>query len=153
MPIVHLFVSCAHVNLCHFFSSSWCQGLAATSAWGSSWTFLFVFLNKTFLIPSIVHAPDRSKVVVLVLFLFCVALWFILRDASCFKVFPCSLYSCFIIPFSIVITSLGAEELVCVLLVHLFVCFVCVSFCHFSLPLVVWGWLWFVIVALPGLFY
>ena len=39
--IVHLFVSYAHVNLCHFFSSSWCQGLAATSACGSSWTFLF----------------------------------------------------------------------------------------------------------------
>ena len=38
------------------------------------------------------------------------------------------------------------------LLVHLFVCFVCVSFCHFS-PLGVGGWLRFVIVALPGLFY
>ena len=41
---MHLFVSYAHVNLCHFFSSSWCQGLAATSACGSSWTFLFIFL-------------------------------------------------------------------------------------------------------------
>ena len=30
-----VFVSYAHVNLCHFFSSSWCQGLAATSACGS----------------------------------------------------------------------------------------------------------------------
>ena len=40
---MHLFVSYAHVNLCHFFSSSWCQGLAATSACGSSWTFLFTF--------------------------------------------------------------------------------------------------------------
>ena len=38
--IVHLFVSYADVNLCHFFSSSGCQGLAATSAYGSSWTFL-----------------------------------------------------------------------------------------------------------------
>ena len=44
MLIVHLFVSFAHINLCHFFSSSWCQGLAATSACGSSWTFLFTFL-------------------------------------------------------------------------------------------------------------
>ena len=43
MLIVHLFVSYAHVNLCHFFSSSWCQGLALTSACGSSWTFLFTF--------------------------------------------------------------------------------------------------------------
>ena len=44
MLIVHLFVSCAHVNLYHIFSSSWCQGLAATSVCGSSWTFLFTFL-------------------------------------------------------------------------------------------------------------
>ena len=87
------------------------------------------------------------------LYLFCVALWFILRGTSCFKVFPCSLSSCFVIPFSIVITSLGKREPVCVLLVHLFVCFVRVSFCHFSLPRGVGGWLWFVIVALPGLFY
>ena len=43
MLIVHVFVSYAHANLCHFFSSSWCQGLAATSACGSSWTFLFTF--------------------------------------------------------------------------------------------------------------
>ena len=43
MLIVHLFVSYAHVNLCHFFSSSWCRGLAAASASGSSWTFLFTF--------------------------------------------------------------------------------------------------------------
>ena len=47
MLIVHLFVSYAHVNLCHFFFSSWCQGLAATSACGSSWTFLFTFLQVT----------------------------------------------------------------------------------------------------------
>ena len=44
MLIVHLFVSYAHVNLCHFFSSFWYQGLTATSACGSSWTFLFSFL-------------------------------------------------------------------------------------------------------------
>ena len=43
---------------------------------------------------------------------------------------------------------LEKSELVCVLLVHLFVCF-----CHCSLPLGVGGWLRFVIVALPGLFY
>ena len=45
----------------------------------------------------------------MVLFLFCVALWFILRGVRCFKVFPCSLSSCFVIPFSIVIISLGEE--------------------------------------------
>ena len=44
MLIVHVFVSYAHANLCHFFSSSWCRGLAAASACGSSWTFLFIFL-------------------------------------------------------------------------------------------------------------
>ena len=38
-----LFVSYAHVNLCHSFSSTWCQGLAASSACGSFWTFLFTF--------------------------------------------------------------------------------------------------------------
>ena len=37
----YLFVSYLFVNLCHVFSSSWCQGLAVTSACGSSWTFLF----------------------------------------------------------------------------------------------------------------
>ena len=43
--IVYLFVSYAHVNLCHFFSSSWCRGLAAVaSVCVSSWTFLFTFL-------------------------------------------------------------------------------------------------------------
>ena len=52
---------------------------------------------------------DRSKAVVPVLFLFCVALWFILQHASCFKVFPSSLSSCFVLLFDIVITSLGEE--------------------------------------------
>ena len=42
--IVPLFVSYAHVNLCHYFSSSWYQRLAATSACGCSCTFLFTFL-------------------------------------------------------------------------------------------------------------
>ena len=46
MLIMHLFVSYAHINLCHFFSSSKCQGLAATSACGSSWTFLFSFFKS-----------------------------------------------------------------------------------------------------------
>ena len=33
-----------HTLICHFFSFSWCRGLAAASACGSSWTFLFTFL-------------------------------------------------------------------------------------------------------------
>ena len=43
-----LFVSYAHVNLCHFFSSSWCRGFTAASACGSSWTFLFPFFSSTY---------------------------------------------------------------------------------------------------------
>ena len=57
----------------------------------------------------VVYATGRSKAVVPVLFLLCAILWFILRGASCFKVFPFSLSSCFVIPSSIVITSLGEE--------------------------------------------
>ena len=70
----------------------------------STW---FVHTKDNF--PRVVYASDRSKAVVPVLFLFCMALWFILRGASCFKVFLCSLSSCFVIPFSIVITSLVEE--------------------------------------------
>ena len=42
------------------------------------------------------------------------------------------LYSCFVIPYSVVIIPLEKRELVCVLLVQMFVCFVRVSFCHCS---------------------
>ena len=91
-----------------------------------------------------------SKAVVPLLFLFCVALWFILWGASCFKVFLCSLSTSFLL----VLWSpcLGKRELDCVCLVHLIVCFACVGSCAFSLPLFVGGWLRFVIVALPGHF-
>ena len=41
MLIAHLFVNYAHVNLCHFFSSTWYQWLGAISARGSSGTFHF----------------------------------------------------------------------------------------------------------------
>ena len=77
----------------------------------------------------VVYSTDRSKAVVPVLFLFCVALRFILRGASCYKVFLCS----FFIPFSIVITSLG-EEGAGLCASRALVCFVRFSFCHFSLP-------------------
>ena len=43
--IVHLFVSYAHVNLCQFFSSPWCQAMPATSAYGFSWTFLLTYFQ------------------------------------------------------------------------------------------------------------
>ena len=59
--------------------------------------------------PLVDFATDPSKAVVPVLFLFCLTLWFILRSASRFIVLPCSLSSCFFVPLSIVITSLGEE--------------------------------------------
>ena len=102
--------------------------------------------------PTVVYATDRSKAVVPMLF--CVALWFILRGASCFKVFSCSLSSCFVFPFSIVISSLGEERSwsVCVSYIYLLLFFVLffvrVSFSHFSLSLGVGGWLQFEIVVL-----
>ena len=83
---------------------------------------------------------NRSKAMLLLWF--CgsvVTLWFILLGASCFKDFPCSL--CFLFPFRLWSPCLGKRGLVCVLLVHLFFCFVRCSFCHFSLPLGVGGWL------------
>ena len=46
---------------------------------------------------------------VLVSFLFCLTLWFLLRGDSCWVV-PCSLLSCFVSTFSIVITSLSVER-------------------------------------------
>ena len=72
--------------------------------------------------------------------------------ALCFKVFPCSLSSCVFVLFSIVITSLREEGAV-LCASRAIVCFVRASFCNFPLPLGVGGWLRFVIVALPGLFY
>ena len=72
----------------------------------------------------VVYATDRSKAVVPVLFLFRVALWSILRGASCCKVFPCSLSSCFFSPFIIVITLLG-EEGAGLCASRAFVCYFC----------------------------
>ena len=57
----------------------------------------------------------------------------------------------FFSPFSIAITSLG-EERANLGTFGTFVRFAIVWFCLFSLPLVVWEGLRFVIMALPGLF-
>ena len=46
--IVHLFFTYAHVNLCHFFSSSWYRGLAAASVCDSFWNFLFTFPRNVY---------------------------------------------------------------------------------------------------------
>ena len=79
----------------------------------------------------IVYTTDRSKAVVPMLFLFCVALWFILRGASCLAL-PCSLSMCFFCHFIILITMLGERELVFVLIVHLFVRYAHVLYHFFS---------------------
>ena len=66
--------------------------------------------------------------------------------------FRVSFCSCvFFSPFSIAITSLG-EERANLNAFRTFVRFALVWFCLFPLPLGVWERLWFVIVALPGLF-
>ena len=56
---------------------------------------------------------------------------FILRDASYFKVFQCFLSSCFVIPLSTVIISVGEEGAGLCASRAFVCCFVHVSFCHF----------------------
>ena len=89
-----------------------------------------------------------------VLFLFCVALCFFFLWGLHFL--KSSIALCPRVSTSFLalwLPRLGKKELVCVILAHFFVCFWRVSFCHFSLPLGVGGWLRFVIVARPGLLY
>ena len=63
----------------------------------------------------------------------------------------CHFVLVFFSPFSIAITSLGVET-ANLSAFRTFVRFVLVWICRFPLPLGVWEGLWFVIVALPGLF-
>ena len=93
-----------------------------------------------------VYSTDRSKAVVPVLVLLFVDLWFILRGDLLY-VLPCVVL---FLRFS-VLTSLG-EERANLSAFRTFVRFVLVWICRFPLPLGVWEGLWFVIVALPGLF-
>ena len=98
-----------------------------------------------------VYSTDRSKAVVPVLGLLCVALWFILRG-DLFYVLPCViLFLCFSVLLALRLPRLGKRELTLVLF-RTFVLFVLVWMCRFPLPLGVWEGLRFVIVALPGLF-
>ena len=91
-----------------------------------------------------------------ILFLFCVTLW--VYTTWCVMFYsPALLFVLVslhqIIPFSIVITSIGEEgaglyaslEFVCLFCTCLFLCLFSSSWCR--------GWLRFVIVTLPGLFY
>ena len=97
-----------------------------------------------------VYSTDRSKAVVPVLVVFCVALRFLLRG-DVFYVLPCYFVIVFFSPFSIAIASLG-EEIANLSAFRTFVRFALVVFGLFSLPVGVWEGLRFVIVALPGLF-
>ena len=64
---------------------------------------------KNILKPPVVYGTDRSMAVVPVLFLFCVALWFILQALDVLKS-SCALCYCVSSFFLAVITSLGEEE-------------------------------------------
>ena len=68
---------------------------------------------------------------------------------SCLVLFCSCVF--FFSPFSIAIISLG-EERANLSAFRTFVRFALVCFCLFPLPLGVWGGLWLMIVALPGLF-
>ena len=105
---------------------------------------------KNALNPRVVYSTDRSKAVVPVIVLLFVALWFILR-AICFMSYLVSFRSVFFSPFSIAITSFG-EEIANLSAFCTFVLVVLVWICLLPLPPGVWEGLWFVIVALPGLF-
>ena len=85
------------------------------------------------------------------LVLLLVALLFILRGDLLY-VFPSIiLFLCFSVLLVLRLPRLGKRELILVLFVRLFgLCLF--RFVGFTLPLGVWEGLWFVIVALPGLF-
>ena len=56
-------------GLCHFFSSSWCRGLAAVSACGSSWTFLFTFLHTSVILVNLISIKLEKMLKKYVIFL------------------------------------------------------------------------------------
>ena len=107
----------AHINLCHFFSSSWCQGLAAASACGSSWTCLFTFLyfdrlpfNRCLklltqifsqLAFGIKGCSSKTRFISSISRLLCIALWHHVREhiiytvySDCVLVFAFTFLSC-----------------------------------------------------------
>ena len=102
---------------------------------------------KSALNPTVVYSTDRSKALVLLF----VALWFILRGDLSY-VLPCViLFLCFSVLLALRLSRLGKGANLSAF--RTFVRFVLIWFCRFPLPLGVWDGLWFVIVALPGLFF
>ena len=70
--------------------------------------------------PPVVYSTDRSKAMIPVLFLFFVALWFILRS-DLFYILPCViLFLCFSVLLALRLPRLGKRELILVLFVRLF---------------------------------
>ena len=104
---------------------------------------------KSALNPPVVYSTDRSKAVVPVLVLLCFVVYSRRRFVLCLTL--CHFVLVFFSPFSIAITSLR-EERANLSAFRMFVRFVLVWICRFPLPLSIWEGLWFVIVALPGLF-
>ena len=104
---------------------------------------------KSALRPTVVYSTDLSKAVVPVLVLLFVALWFILRGDLFYFLLCIILFLCLSVLLALRLPHLGKRELILVLFVRLFDLRL---FGLFPLPLGVWEGLWFVIVALPGLF-
>ena len=111
---------------------------------------------KSALNPTVVYSTDRSKAVVPVLVFLFVALWFILRG-DLFYVLPrVILFLSFLVLLALRLPRLGKRELILRSGFRTFVRFVLVwicRICRFPLPLDGWEGLWFVIVALPELFF
>ena len=81
-----------------------CDALTELGSFYANRTFYVFFVLRIISGPRVKFVQWKA----LLLFLFCVALWFNLRGPSCL-VLPCSLSMCFFYPFSILITLLGEE--------------------------------------------
>ena len=108
-------------------------------------------------LPTVYYAADRSKAVVLVLFLFLCG--FVVLTTGCFMLSHALLFVLMLLLLffqsylALWSPRLGKGEMVYMLPVLLFVYFARVKCCPFSLPLGVSGWLRLVLATLPGLFY
>ena len=98
-----------------------------------------------------VYSTDRSKAVVPVIVLFFLALWFILRGDLLLCLSVCHFVLVFFNPFSIAITSLGAER-ANLSAFRTFVRFVLVWICRFPFPLGGWEGLRFCDCGTPRTF-
>ena len=105
--------------------------------------FFFLFFFFVFLLTVLKRWSGVS------LTLYCFVVYSTGRFVLCLTL--CHFFLVFFNPFSIAITSLG-EERANLSAFRMVVRFVLVWICRFPLPLDVWEGLWFVVMALPGLF-